>query len=73
MPSRISALLLAFHAHTWVFGAVYYWLTWALLGRNLVVLLSIIVIIFIFDNQVPWPPAWCTISGSGAARACPPR
>ena len=33
MPSRISALLLAFHAHTWVFGAAYYWLTWALLGK----------------------------------------
>ena len=33
VPSRISALLLAFHAHTWVFGAAYYWLTWALLGR----------------------------------------
>jgi len=32
VPSRISALLLAFHAHTWVFGAAYYWLTWALLG-----------------------------------------
>ena len=33
VPSRISALLLAFHAHTWVFGAAYYWLTWALLGK----------------------------------------
>lgn len=32
VPSRISALLLAFHSKTWLFGAVYYWLTWALLG-----------------------------------------
>ena len=38
MPSRISALLLAFHAHTWVFGAAYYWLTWALLGIRLLIL-----------------------------------
>lgn len=36
VPSRISALLLAFHSQTWLFGAVYYWLTWGLLGSTMV-------------------------------------
>jgi len=32
VPSRISVLLLALHARTWVFGALYYALCWALLA-----------------------------------------
>merc|ERR1719228_40684 len=35
VPSRISSLLLAFHSKTWIFGAAYYWLTWALLASTL--------------------------------------
>ena len=55
MPSRISALLLAFHAHTWVFGAVYYWLTWALLGRSLLVLIIIFIISSSFSSTTRLP------------------
>jgi len=28
VPSRISVLLLAFHAKAWIFGATFFWLTW---------------------------------------------
>jgi len=35
VPSRISSLLLAFHSQTWIFGAIYYFLTWGLIGCTL--------------------------------------
>lgn len=31
VPSRISVLLFSFHYKAWIFGAMYYWLTWVLL------------------------------------------
>ena len=72
VPSRISALLLAFHAHTWVFGAAYYWLTWALLGRPSLKAALITVSCHQFHNytdtsQDPWLLVWCTTSGCGVA------
>ena len=72
VPSRISALLLAFHAHTWVFGAAYYWLTWALLGRPSLKAALITVSCHQFHkytntSQDPWLLVWCTTSGSGVA------
>lgn len=30
--TRVAFLLLAFHSKAWIFGALYYWLTWAFLA-----------------------------------------